>query len=97
MLRGGSRAAVTVAVLTLRLRGAVGPGPGGTLRTTAPLDDAGADLPALTRAVHTALHLPADTRQLRIREGVALALVDLRHELTVAGLLRILQIGRAHV
>ncbi|MFF0792705.1 TIGR04222 domain-containing membrane protein [Streptomyces spiralis] len=94
-LRGGRRAALTVAVLTLRLSGSVGPGRGGTSRTRRPLDDAGAGLPALTRAVHASLlHRPADPRQLLVREAVALALIDLRYELTVAGPVPVLLPGR---
>ncbi|WP_086725866.1 hypothetical protein [Streptomyces carpinensis] len=95
-LRGGRRAALTVAVLTLRLRGSVGRGRGGTLCTTQPLDDTGTvlpALPALTEAVHGSLRSPADIRQLLVREEVALALVDVRHELTVAGLMRVLLPG----
>ncbi|MGW0954455.1 TIGR04222 domain-containing membrane protein [Streptomyces sp. NPDC002545] len=96
-LRGGRRAAVTVAVLALRARGAVGPGRGGTMRTTGPAHGAGADLPALphlTKTVHAALYRPAGMRQLLDREPVALALIDLRYELTVAGLLRVFPPGR---
>ncbi|MEU0597845.1 TIGR04222 domain-containing membrane protein [Streptomyces sp. NPDC006393] len=94
-LRGGRRAALVVAVLSLRLSGSVGPGRGGTLRTRRPLDDTAADLPALTRAVHASLlHDPADVRQLLVREAVALALIDLRYELTLAGLAPVLLPGR---
>ncbi|MFF4760120.1 TIGR04222 domain-containing membrane protein [Streptomyces sp. NPDC001292] len=96
-LRGGRRAAVTVAVLALRVRGAVGPGRGGTMRTTGPAHGPGADLPALphlTKTVHAALYRPAGLRQLLDREPVALALVDLRYELTIAGLLRLFPPGR---
>ncbi|MFD4977910.1 TIGR04222 domain-containing membrane protein [Streptomyces sp. NPDC058424] len=96
-LRGGRRAAVTVAVLALQARGAVKPGRGGTMRTTGPAHGAGADLPALphlTKTVHAALYRPAGMRQLLDREPVALALIDLRYELTVAGLLRVFPPGR---
>ncbi|WP_306184159.1 TIGR04222 domain-containing membrane protein [Streptomyces sp. MK5] len=94
-LRGGRRAALTVAVLTLRLSGSIGPGRGGTLRTRRPLDDTEADLPALTRAVHASLlHQPAHLRQLLVREAVALALIDLRYQLTVAGLAPVFLPGR---
>ncbi|MGV9346227.1 TIGR04222 domain-containing membrane protein [Streptomyces spiralis] len=94
-LRGGRRAALTVAVLTLQLSGSVGPARGGMLRTRRPLDDTGADLPALTRAAHASLlHHPADLRQLLVREAVALALIDLRYELTVAGLVPVFLPGR---
>lgn len=99
-LRGGPRAAVTVAVLALRLRGAVGPAWGGALlRATGPLGGPGADrgadaVPALLLAVHEALRTPASLRDLMVREGVALALIDLRYDLTVSGLTRIRLPGR---
>ncbi|MEU3347642.1 TIGR04222 domain-containing membrane protein [Streptomyces sp. NPDC006700] len=90
-LRGGRRAAVTVAVLALRAKDAVGPGRGGTMRTTGPARGA---LPHLTKTVHAALYRPAGMRQLLDREPVARALTDLRHELTDAGLLRVFPPGR---
>ncbi|MFJ2303936.1 TIGR04222 domain-containing membrane protein [Streptomyces sp. NPDC087787] len=96
-LRGGRRAAVTVSVLALRTRGAVGPGRGGTMHTTGPARGAGTGLPALphlTKTVHAALYRPAGMRQLLDREPVARALTDLRHELTAAGLLRVFPPGR---
>ncbi|MFK4145463.1 TIGR04222 domain-containing membrane protein [Streptomyces sp. NPDC004065] len=93
MLRGGRRAAVKVAVLALHLRGSVGAGPGGTARTTGPVGDA-RDLPALTRAVHSALYRPAGTGQLPARRSVATALAGLRRELVAAGLLRRFPPGR---
>lgn len=93
-LRGGPRAAVTVALLALHLRGAVGAGRPGTMRTTGPLADTEHTLPALTRAVHSALYRPAGTGQLMERKAVRSSLAELRRELTAAGLLRALLPGR---
>lgn len=90
-LRGGRRAALTVAVLTLRLRGAVGSDRYGLLRATRPLDgteEGHRPVPGLARVVHAALRTPADLRDLLMREAVTAALVDLRYELADAGLLR---------
>jgi hypothetical protein len=86
LLRGGARAAVTVAVLGLHLRGAVEAGRPGTMRTCGPA--AGAPLPPLARAVHATLYRPAGVRQLPERRGVREALGELRAELATAGLLR---------
>ncbi|MET8451318.1 TIGR04222 domain-containing membrane protein [Streptomyces sp. NPDC005209] len=91
-IRGGPRAAVTVAVLDLHLRGAVGAGRGGTMRTTGPVDDD--NLPPLARAVHSALYRPAGMRQLLGRQGVRTALARLVDDLTAAGLLRTFPPGR---
>jgi len=92
LLRGGPRAAVTVAVLALHLRGAVEAGRRGTMRT------AGATgappPPPLTKAVHAALYRPAGMRQLLDRQGVRKALGALRDELTATGLLRTFPPGR---
>ncbi|WP_367320025.1 TIGR04222 domain-containing membrane protein [Streptomyces sp. HUAS ZL42] len=92
LLRGGPRAAVTVAVLGLHLRGAVEAGRPGTMRaagaTGAPSP------PPLTKAVHAALHRPAGMRQLLDRQGVRRALGALRDELRAAGLLRTFPPGR---
>lgn len=62
LLRGGSRAAVTVAVLALHLRGLIDVGRPGRIRATgvapAPSEDAEDGLPALSAlpaAVHAAL------------------------------------------
>ncbi|ARP74471.1 TIGR04222 domain-containing membrane protein [Streptomyces pluripotens] len=85
LLRGGARAAVTVAVLGLHLRGAVEAGRG-TLRTSGPVPRESA--PTLARAVHATLHRPAGLRQLLDRRGVRDALAGLRGELGTAGLLR---------
>ncbi|MET8957881.1 TIGR04222 domain-containing membrane protein [Streptomyces sp. NPDC004096] len=87
-LRGGPRAAVTVAVLDLHLRGAVEAGRAGTMRTARALAAAGRPVPVLTKAVHSALYRPAGLRQLMDRRGVREALTELRRELVAAGLLR---------
>ncbi|WP_338017683.1 TIGR04222 domain-containing membrane protein [Streptomyces adustus] len=92
LLRGGPRAAVTVAVLSLHLRGAVGAGRVGTMRTTGPAADR--SLPPLTKAVHAALYRPAGLRQLLDRQAVRRALTGLRDELRAAGLLRTFPPGR---
>ncbi|MFE9093283.1 TIGR04222 domain-containing membrane protein [Streptomyces sp. NPDC007264] len=93
-LRGGPRAAVTVAVLALHLRGAVEAGRAGTLRTTRAPSGAGRALPALPKAVHSALYRPAGIRQLLDRRGVRAALAGLRRDLVAAGLLRGFPPGR---
>lgn len=54
-LRGGPLAARTVAVLALRLRGAVEAGRGATMRTARALGGAGQALPAPPKAGHSAL------------------------------------------
>ncbi|MET7483860.1 TIGR04222 domain-containing membrane protein [Streptomyces sp. NPDC005538] len=87
LLRGGDRAAVTVAVLTLHLRGAVRAGQPGTMRTYGPAADAGS-LPHLAKAVHSALYRPAGIRQLLERRVVRDALAELRSDLVTAGLRR---------
>ncbi|MFD4562031.1 TIGR04222 domain-containing membrane protein [Streptomyces sp. NPDC058469] len=87
LLRGGSRAAVTVAVLALHLRGEVRAGRRGTMRTSGVSAGAGA-LPRLTKAVHSALYRPAGVRELLDRRGVSEALGELRGDLMAAGLLR---------
>jgi hypothetical protein len=87
LLRGGHRAAVTVSVLALHLRGEVQPGRAGTMRTSGVAADAGA-LPPLTRAVRSALYRPAGMRQLLERQGVRQALAQARGDLVAAGLLR---------
>ncbi|MEU6319138.1 TIGR04222 domain-containing membrane protein [Streptomyces sp. NPDC047009] len=87
-LRGGPRAAVTVAVLTLHLRGAVGPGRPATMRTTGALNDPEQAVPALTKAVHSALYRTAGMGQLLERQGVRSALTEVRRGLRAAGLLR---------
>lgn len=92
LVRGGPRAAVTVAVLDLHLRGAVGAGRAGTMRTSGPVS--GQELPPLTRAVHAALYRSAGMRQLLDRQGVRSALAETRRSLTAAGLLRTFPPGR---
>lgn len=91
-IRGGRRAAVTVAVLDLHLRGAVGAGRAGTMQASGPAD--GAIRVPLTKAVHAALYRPAGMRQLLDRQGVRTALAGLAGDLTAAGLLRAFPPGR---
>ncbi|MGW4731191.1 TIGR04222 domain-containing membrane protein [Streptomyces shenzhenensis] len=91
-IRGGRRAAVTVAVLELHLRGAVGAGRAGTMQAAGPAD--GRIRAPLTRAVHASLYRPAGLRQLLDRQGVRTALAELGRELTAAGLLRGFPPGR---
>lgn len=86
-LRGGSRAAVTVAVVALHLRGEVRVWRPGTVRTSGVAAGAGV-LPRLTKAVHSALYRPAGMRELLGRRGVSEALGELRGDLVAAGLLR---------
>ncbi|MGW3148147.1 TIGR04222 domain-containing membrane protein [Streptomyces sp. NPDC001177] len=92
LIRGGPRAAVTVAVLDLHLRGAVGAGRAGTMRTSGPVS--GQELPPLTRAVHAALYRSAGMRQLLARPGVCSALAEARGHLAADGLLRSFPAGR---
>ncbi|MFI6622685.1 TIGR04222 domain-containing membrane protein [Streptomyces sp. NPDC050528] len=87
LLRGGSRAAVTVAVVALHLRGEVRVWRPGTVRTSGVAAGAGT-LPRLTKAVHSALYRPAGMRELLGRRGVSEALGELRGDLVAAGLLR---------
>lgn len=87
LLRGGSRAAVTVAVVALHLRGEVRVWRPGTVRTSGVAAGAGA-LPRLTKAVYSALYRPAGMRELLDRRGVSEALGELRGDLIAAGLLR---------
>ncbi|WP_369250083.1 TIGR04222 domain-containing membrane protein [Streptomyces sp. R41] len=85
LLRGGPRAAVTVAVLALHLRGAADAGRLGTIRTSRA--SAGAGL-VLEKAVHASLYRPAGIRELLERPRVRRTLAELRTELAEAGLLR---------
>ncbi|MFF9622831.1 TIGR04222 domain-containing membrane protein [Streptomyces griseosporeus] len=87
LLRAGPRAALTVAVVALHLRGAVGAGRPGTLRRT-PAHDDGAFRHPLEKAVRTALYRPAGARELLSRAVVGRALARMRAELRSAGLLR---------
>ncbi|MFE3635667.1 TIGR04222 domain-containing membrane protein [Streptomyces sp. NPDC059168] len=93
LLRGGDRAAVTVAVLALHLRGAVDAGRPGTVRRTGPRA-AGAVRHPLEKAVRTGLYRPAGPRELPGRAVVRRALAGMRDELVAARLLRTLPPGR---
>ncbi|MFF2363323.1 TIGR04222 domain-containing membrane protein [Streptomyces sp. NPDC058122] len=89
LLRGGPRAAVKVAVVALHLRGAVAPGPQGTIRTSNPSPGTSfASGLALEKAVRGSLYLPAGVRELMDRPRVRRALAELRGEAAAAGLLR---------
>ncbi|MET8410862.1 hypothetical protein ABZV34_22655 [Streptomyces sp. NPDC005195] len=91
-MRGGPRAAVTVAVLALRLRGAVEAGRPGTMRASR--SRAAAEHPSrrtahpLERAGHASLYRPAGMGELLRRTGVRKALAQFRTELTETGMLR---------
>ncbi|GGW63741.1 hypothetical protein GCM10010503_46050 [Streptomyces lucensis JCM 4490] len=87
LLRGGDRAAVTVAVLGLHLSGAVGAGRPGVLRRTG-TGTAGPFRHPLEKAVRTGLYRPAGPRELPGRAVVQRALARMRAELRAAGLLR---------
>ncbi|MFF5532283.1 TIGR04222 domain-containing membrane protein [Streptomyces cinerochromogenes] len=89
LLRGGDRAAITVAVLALHLRGAVEAGRPGTLRRTG-AGGAEAYRHPLEKAVRTGLYRPAGTRELPGRAVVRRALARMRAELAADGLLRVL-------
>ncbi|WP_225825264.1 TIGR04222 domain-containing membrane protein [Streptomyces naphthomycinicus] len=93
LLRGGDRAAVTVAVLGLHLRGAVEAGRPGTLRKAA-AGGAEAVRHPLEKAVRTGLYRPAGARELPARAVVRRALARMRAELAAQGLLRALPPGR---
>ncbi|MEU3253519.1 TIGR04222 domain-containing membrane protein [Streptomyces sp. NPDC006997] len=86
LLRGGPRAAVTVAVLALHLRGAVMPEGPGTMSARAP--DAEAGETPLEIAVYGALHRPGTPRTLARHPEVRLAVARMRIPLAEAGLLR---------
>ncbi|GGL81722.1 hypothetical protein GCM10010129_26810 [Streptomyces fumigatiscleroticus] len=91
LVRGGPRAAVTVAVVALYLRGAVGAGRTGTLRRIA-APPAEGDAPPfrhpLEKAVRVGLYRPAGIRELLERAVVRRALTRMRKELETAGRLR---------
>ncbi|MBD0422135.1 TIGR04222 domain-containing membrane protein [Streptomyces sp. TRM S81-3] len=95
LLRGGPRAAVTVAVVALHLRGAVRAGRPGTLRkaaTPAP----GVPSPyrhPLEQAVRVGLYRPAGIRELVVRAAVRNALARMRADLAAAGQWRVLPPG----
>lgn len=90
LLRGGPRAAVTVAVVALHLRGAVEAGRPGTLIKAGSADPP--DPPAyrhpLEKAIRVGLYRPAGIRELLARAVVGKALARMRAELAAAGLLR---------
>ncbi|GCB44910.1 TIGR04222 domain-containing membrane protein [Streptomyces sp. NL15-2K] len=92
LLRGGPRAAVTVAVVALHLRGAVEAGRPGTLRKTGAASSATGDAPPhrhpLEKAVRVGLYRPAGIRELLSRAVVRRALARMRAGLAAAGLLR---------
>nr|WP_279617306.1 TIGR04222 domain-containing membrane protein [Streptomyces bungoensis] len=87
LLRGGARAAVTVAVVGLHLRGAVHAGRPGTLRRTGAREAVSFRHP-LEKAVHIGLYRPAGLRELPERAVVRRALARMRAELAAEGLLR---------
>ncbi|MFE0207730.1 TIGR04222 domain-containing membrane protein [Streptomyces sp. NPDC058985] len=89
LLRGGPRAAVTVAVVDLYLRGAVEPGPPGTVRAlpTEP-GTAATPLPPLAEAVRRSLEEPLGVRRLTRHPDVRLAVALMRIPLAEDGLLR---------
>ncbi|MER6953526.1 TIGR04222 domain-containing membrane protein [Streptomyces sp. NPDC000618] len=97
LMRGGTRSAVTVAVLALHLRGLVDAGRQGRIRTTGAAEagaGAGAagnsadDLPPLPTAVYAALQRPASIAELETAPGVRGALSELRAGLVAARMLR---------
>ncbi|MFJ8033364.1 TIGR04222 domain-containing membrane protein [Streptomyces sp. NPDC096032] len=93
LLRGGDRAALTVAVLGLHLRGVVEAGRPGTLRRAGGPAAAGPFRHPLEKAVRTGLYRPAGPRELPGRAVVRRALARMRAELRAAGLLRSLPPG----
>ncbi|MEV7684692.1 TIGR04222 domain-containing membrane protein [Streptomyces bungoensis] len=93
LLRGGARAAVTVAVVGLHLRGVVLAGRPGTLRRIGTPDALSLRHP-LEKAVRTGLYRPAGLRELAERAVVRRALARTRAELAAEGLLRPLPPGR---
>jgi hypothetical protein len=98
LLRGGPRAAVTVAVVALHLRGAVDADRPGTMRASVGhVTDADAVPPqhgeALERAVYDCLHEPASLRELVKEPDIRLAIALLRVDLAEAGLLRYPPLG----
>ncbi|MFJ9715532.1 TIGR04222 domain-containing membrane protein [Streptomyces sp. NPDC101213] len=97
LLRGGPRAAVTVAVVALHLRGAVEAGRPGELRASEASSGAAGQappapspLPQLAEAVRTAPARPAGLSWVREHADVRAALAGLRAGLRSAGLLRAL-------
>ncbi|WP_267883821.1 TIGR04222 domain-containing membrane protein [Streptomyces cellulosae] len=94
LLRGGPRAAVTVAVLALYLRGAAEAGRPGTVRVSGEPVGAGQALSPLAEAVLAELRQPVGVRELSGRPGVRRAVADIRRGLMAAGLLRCLPARR---
>ena len=90
LLRGGPRAAVTVAVLGLHLRGVVDAGRPGTIRVSGEPGGAGQALTPLDRAVHAGLQTPISVSELERVPAVRQELAALRAGLSAAGLLRAL-------
>ncbi|MEU0075960.1 TIGR04222 domain-containing membrane protein [Streptomyces sp. NPDC006332] len=88
LLRGGPRAAVTVAVLALHLLGAVEAGRPGTVRVSGEPGGAGQALSPLSDAVLASLQQPAAVAELLRRATVRQALDEMRGSLLSAGLLR---------
>ncbi|MFK0119913.1 TIGR04222 domain-containing membrane protein [Streptomyces sp. NPDC090994] len=89
LLRGGARAAVTVAVVALHLRGVVAAGRPGALRR-ALVPDAARYPPHrndLERAVRGGLYRPAGLEELLARSVVRTAVARAREDLVAAGLL----------
>ncbi|MFF4754586.1 TIGR04222 domain-containing membrane protein [Streptomyces sp. NPDC002514] len=93
LLRGGDRAALTVALAGLHLRGVVEAGRPGTVRRTGAKGAVSLRHP-LEKAVRTSLYRPAGPRELPAREVVRRALARMRAELVAQGLLRALPPGR---
>ncbi|WP_431961687.1 TIGR04222 domain-containing membrane protein [Actinacidiphila sp. bgisy160] len=95
LLRGGPRAAVTVAVVALHLRGAVESGRPGTLRREVSPEQT--DPPPhrhpLEKAIRVGLYRPAGIRELLDRAVVRKALSRMRAELAGAGLLRLVRLS----
>ncbi|SES09928.1 TIGR04222 domain-containing protein [Streptomyces sp. yr375] len=90
LLRGGSRAAVTVAVLALHLRGLIDVGRPGRIRASAVAPSEGTEnaLPVLPAAVRAALQRPMSVAELEARPEVREALAGVRAGLVAAGMLR---------
>ncbi|MFE1033313.1 TIGR04222 domain-containing membrane protein [Streptomyces sp. NPDC058807] len=89
LLRGGPRAAVTVAVVDLYMRGAVEAGPPGTVRALdAEPGIAATPLPPLAETVRWCLDEPLSIRRLTRRPDVRLAVALMRIPLAEAGMVR---------
>ncbi|MGW0932324.1 TIGR04222 domain-containing membrane protein [Streptomyces sp. NPDC002644] len=84
VLRGGDRAAVTVAVVAMRRRGLVGAAEPGVLRTTGPL--VGRAAHPLEKAVHATLHRPCTLGELTGRARVRVCVGGIRRALAGEGL-----------